>query len=69
MRQKVHFFYMDLPQQDAPLVKAYPAKTTEAFLYGHVSAFTFFGGVPLSILSASGSAIAMIDSKIWGLYI
>jgi transposase len=31
-------------------VKAYPAETTEAFLDGHVSAFAFFGGVPLSIL-------------------
>jgi transposase len=31
-------------------VKAYPAETTEAFLDGHVSAFEFFGGVPLLIL-------------------
>ena len=31
-------------------MKAYPAETTEAFLDGHVSAFAFFGGVPLSIL-------------------
>ena len=31
-------------------VKAYPAETTEAFLDGHVSAFAFFGGVPLSVL-------------------
>jgi len=31
-------------------VKGYPAETTEAFLDGHVSAFAFFGGVPLSIL-------------------
>jgi len=30
-------------------VKAYPAETTEAFLDGHVSAFSFFGGVPVSI--------------------
>lgn len=50
VRQKVHFFCMDLPQSDAPFVKAYPAETTEAFLDGHVSAFAFFGGVPLSIL-------------------
>ena len=41
---------MDLPQSDACFVKAYPAETTEAFLDGHVSAFAFFGGVPLSIL-------------------
>jgi hypothetical protein len=31
-------------------VKAYPAETTEAFCDGHVAAFAFFGGVPLSIL-------------------
>lgn len=50
IRQKIHFFCMDLPQSDAPFVKAYPAETTEAFLDGHVSAFAFFGGVPLSIV-------------------
>ena len=50
VRQKIHFFCMDLPQSDACFVKAYPAETTEAFLDGHVSAFAFFGGVPLSIL-------------------
>ena len=41
---------MDLSQSDACFVKAYPRETTEAFLDGHVSALTFFGGVPLSIL-------------------
>ncbi len=46
VRCKLHFFCMDLPQSDAPFVKAYPAETTEAFLDGHVSAFAFFGGVP-----------------------
>ena len=50
VRQKVHFFCMDLPQSDACFVKAYPRETTEAFLDGHVSAFGFFEGVPLSIL-------------------
>lgn len=50
VRQKIHFFCMDLPQSDAPFVKAYPRETTEAFLDGHVSAFAFFGGVPLSLL-------------------
>jgi transposase len=48
VRQKMHVFYMDLPYADAPFMKAYPAETTEAFLDGHVSAFAFFGGVPLS---------------------
>ena len=50
VRQKMHVFYMDLPHSDAPFMKAYPAETTEAFLDGHVSAFRFFGKVPLSIL-------------------
>ena len=50
VRQKVHYFCMDLPQSDAPFVKAYLRETTEAFLDGHVSAFAFFGGMPLSIL-------------------
>ena len=46
----MHVFYTDLPHSDAPFMKAYPAETTEAFLDGHVSAFAFFGGTPLSIL-------------------
>ena len=50
VRQKIHFFCMDLPHSDACFVKAYPAETTEAFLDGHVAAFAFFGAVPLSIL-------------------
>ena len=50
VRYKIHFFCMDLPQSDACFVRAYPAETTEAFLDGHVSAFAFFGGVPLSVL-------------------
>jgi transposase len=50
VRQKIHFFCMDLPQSDACFVKAYARETTEAFLDGHVSAFAFVGGVPLSVL-------------------
>jgi transposase len=50
VRQKIHFFCMDLPYSDGCFVKAYPAETTEAFLDGHVSAFSFFGGAPQSIL-------------------
>jgi transposase len=49
VRIKLHVFCFDLPQSDACFIKAYPAETTEAFLDGHVSAFAFFGGVPLSI--------------------
>jgi len=50
LRQKIHFFCLDLPQSDACFVKAYPRETTEAFLDGHVSSFAFFAGIPLSIL-------------------
>jgi len=50
VRMKLHVFCFDLPQSDACFLKAYAAETTEAFLDGHVSAFAFFGGVPLSIL-------------------
>ena len=47
---KAHFFVMTLPQSNAMFVKAYPRETTEAFCDGHVAAFAFFGGVPLSIV-------------------
>ncbi len=47
---KIHFFAMDLPHSDAIFVAGYPAETTEAFCDGHVKAFTFFDGVPKSIL-------------------
>ncbi len=50
VRMKLHVFCFGLPQPDACFIKAYPAETTEAFLDGHVSAFAFFGGVPVSIL-------------------
>ena len=47
---KLHYFALALPHSDAFFIKAYPAETTEAFCDGHVSAFAFFGGVPVSIL-------------------
>lgn len=47
---KLHYFAMALPHSDAFFIKAYPAETTEAFCDGHVSAFGFFGGVPMSTL-------------------
>ena len=50
VERKVHYLVLDLPHSDGCFVKAYPAETTEAFLDGHVSAFTFLGGVPQSIL-------------------
>ena len=50
MEQTVHYFVLDLPHSDGCFVKAYPAETTEAFCDGHVSALSFLGGVPRSIL-------------------
>src|SRR5438309_411505 len=50
VERKIHFFAMDLPHSDACFVVAYPAETSEAFCDGHVRAFSFFGGVPQSIL-------------------
>lgn len=50
VERKIHFLVMELAHSDACFLKAYPAETTEAFCDAHVSAFDFFGGVPISIL-------------------
>ena len=50
VEQKAHFLAFDLPHSDACYVRAYPAETTEAFCDGHNAAFSFFGGVPQSVL-------------------
>ena len=50
IERKIHFLVIDLPHSDTCFVKAYPGETTEAFCDGHVAAFEFFGGVPISIL-------------------
>lgn len=50
VKRKVHFFAMDVPHCDACFVKVSPGETTEAFCDGHVSAFAFYGGVPISVL-------------------
>ena len=50
VESRAHYFVMTLPHSDACFVAAYPAATTEAWLDGHNKAFTFFGGVPQSIL-------------------
>ena len=44
VEQTIHYFVLDFPHSDACFVKAYPAKTTEAFCDGHVSAFSFWAG-------------------------
>jgi hypothetical protein len=50
VEQKAHYFAFSLPHSDACYIRAYPAATAEAWMDGHVHAFTFFGGVPQSIL-------------------
>jgi len=50
VEQKAHFFAFDLPHSDACYIRAYRAATAEAWIDGHVHAFAFFGGLPLSIL-------------------
>ena len=50
IEQKAHFFAFDLPHSDASYIRAYPAATAEAWVDGHVHAFSFFGRVPLSVL-------------------
>ena len=50
VKQKVHFFAFDLVQSDASYVRAYRAATAEAWVDGHVHAFSFFGAVALSIV-------------------
>jgi transposase len=48
--RKSHYLVVDLPYSDTYYVRAYPAETTEAFCDGHNRAFSFFGGVPQTIL-------------------
>jgi transposase len=50
VEQKAHYLAVDLPHSDDCFVAAFPAETTEAFLEGHVRAFTYFGAVPTRIL-------------------
>lgn len=50
VQHRTHFFVMTLPHSDGCFVYAYPAATSEAWMDGHNRAFSFFGGVPQSIL-------------------
>ncbi len=62
VEQTIHYFVLDLPHSDACFVKACPAETTEAFCDGHVSAFSFLGGVPRSILYDN---MRLAAARIW----
>jgi len=61
-----HYLAMDLPQSDDIFVVAFPAETTEAFLEGHVQAFAYWGGVPLSILYDNTKLSRGPDPGQWG---
>jgi len=50
VEMKIHYFCAEAPHSDDMFVKAYPGETTEAFLDGHNAAFSYFGGVPRSML-------------------
>lgn len=50
VRRKAAMFVMSVPYSDAAFVSVYPRETAEAWCAGHVAAFSFFGGVPQSIL-------------------
>ena len=50
VERTAHFMAFDLPHSDDCFVQAFPAETTEAFLEGHVRAFTYWGAVPTRIL-------------------
>jgi len=45
-QQKVQVFVMHLSYSRRTFVMTFPAQKQEAFFYGHVQAFEFFGGVP-----------------------
>ena len=57
-KQKVHFFAFDFPHSNASYVRAYPAAMAEAWINGHLHAFSFFGTVPLSILYDNDRCLA-----------
>ncbi len=51
VRQRAHYFALDLPRSDDTFVMAFPAETTEAFCEGHNQAFAYFGGCHLPLYS------------------
>jgi transposase len=49
VKQTVQYFVMRLCYSRRTFVMLFPSQNQESFLYGHVQAFTFFGGVPARI--------------------
>ena len=63
-REKVAFFCLILPHSNVWFVKTHSRETTEAFLDGDVSAFTFLGGVPRSILYDTGPRTVWLSGAV-----
>ena len=57
LKRKVHYFVLDLPRSYAMLEKVYPAETTEVFRDGHISAFSFLGGIVYDNTKLAGAKI------------
>ncbi len=49
VRQTVQFFVMRLSYSRRTFIMTFPSQNQESFLYAHMQAFNFFGGVPARI--------------------
>ncbi len=65
-QQKVQVFVMHLSYSRRTFVMTFPAQKQEAFFYGHVRAFEFFGGVPhrLSYDNLSAAIKPLVQGRI-----
>jgi transposase len=65
-QQKVQVFVMHLSYSRPTFVMTFPAQKQEAFFYGHVRAFEFFGGVPhrLSYDNLSAAIKPLVQGRI-----
>ena len=59
VERKIHFFAFDLPHSDALLRGRLSRRDDGSLRHGHVRAFSFFGGVPQSILYDNTFKIAV----------
>jgi transposase len=65
-QQKVQVFVMHLSYSRRTFVMTFPAQKQEAFFYGHVRAFDFFGGVPhrLSYDNLSAAIKPLVQGRV-----
>lgn len=57
IKQKIYFFCMILKYSRVPFVMSFPTNGSEAFIQGHIQAFSFFGGVPSEVLYDNASPL------------